>query len=230
MLTSSPSRGRVDLTLTVFVTGVVVASLYAARPAPAVHAGDTGRVSPSARVLSWARVAGGPFALGIGLMVIGAWLGRARRRQRLTTVPHPDGPAATGRGASDLRSEDPVALARELLAGSAGRIGQLRGAPLERDAARWCTKLDELLEQDVPALLELGPALAVCLGAVRYAELMGACAGCERNAARAWSALTDGAFGEVPSCLERAATSLAYARTLLSPESGDGARPGKEAS
>jgi len=37
----------------------------------------------------------------------------------------------------------------------------------------------------------------------------------ERNAARAWSALTDQVYSEVPSCLDRARTAAAHAAELL---------------
>ncbi len=225
MTNSGPSRHRFDPTLVVFLTGVVVASLYAARPAPTAETTGSQRASPSARLLDWARVAGVPFAAGVGLMVVGAWLGRARRRRRLAPLPRRDEPAGARRADSGRTDEDPVALASVLLARSAHRLERLCGAPPQPETQAGRVQLDELLEHDVPGLLELGPALAVRLGTVRYAQFMGAYAGCERNAARAWSALVDGALDEVPPALDRAMSSLALAQTHLSPGPGDGARP-----
>ena len=229
---SSSSRRRLDVTHALFVTGVVVASLYAARPAPIAETTGGAPESPAVRLLGWVRVAGGPFALGVGLMALGAWLGRARRSRHFSTGSGQKEGTTAERTASDSSSHDPVALAARLLAHSAARLEKRRGVPQQQDTAVWRAALDELLEQDVPALLELGPALRLRLGAVRYAELMDACAGCERNAARAWSALTDGALDEVPPSLERAETSLALARSRLHREAGagDGAGPGNEAS
>ena len=215
MPVSRTRRTRFDPTLVVFVVGVVLASLFAARPAPVAESAGSDRPSPWARVLDWARVAGAPFAGGVGLMVVGAWLERSRRRRRLTSLPMRDELTATGDAVSTGREADPVELASTLLARSAHRLEQLREAQLEPEIRAGRAQLDELLEHDVPAVLELGTALAARLGAVRYAEFMGAYAGCERNAARAWSALADEALGEVPPSLDRATTSLALARTYL---------------
>jgi hypothetical protein len=224
MPASRARRSRLDPTLVVFVVGVVLASLYAARPAPVTESVDSGRPSPWTRVLDWARVAGAPFAGGVGLMVVGAWLGRARRRRRLTSSSRREELTATADAVSTGREVDPIELASTLLARSADRLEQLRDAQLEPEVWAGRAQLDELLEHDVPAVLELGTALAAQLGAVRYAEFMGAYAGCERNAARAWSALTDEALDEVPPSLERATTSLALARSYLGQEARDGAR------
>jgi hypothetical protein len=219
------ARHSVDPTVVVFVVGVVVASLYAARPAPNDEPVGSAPATPAARVLGWARVAGVPFAAGVGLMVVGAWLGRVRRRRRLRAPRRSGESKAIADGSAGPNEEDPVAVASALIARSARRLAWLRESPLGPEMQAGRAQLDELLERDVPALLELGPVVAMRLGAVRYAEFMGAYAGCERNAARAWSALTDGAFDEVPPSVDRAISSLAMAAKYLVGDSGDGVEP-----
>ncbi|MEO0323839.1 MAG: hypothetical protein AAF447_12840 [Myxococcota bacterium] len=67
----------------------------------------------------------------------------------------------------------------------------------------------------VPDVLELRAALMDALGLEAFASMIGHFASMERNAARAWSALTDEAWAEVGPCLDRAREGLQRARDAL---------------
>ncbi len=75
--------------------------------------------------------------------------------------------------------------------------------------------LDEILESDVTDFLAQREALIAELGLSKFAEMIGHFAAMERNVARSWSALTDGADHEVPACIERARTGIRQARESL---------------
>ena len=74
--------------------------------------------------------------------------------------------------------------------------------------------LDELLTDTVPDFLDHREELIEKLGLETFAELIGQFASMERGAARAWSAITDEAWGEVGPSLDKAKSSLAAARDI----------------
>ncbi len=67
----------------------------------------------------------------------------------------------------------------------------------------------------MPELLEQRLSLVAELGLARYAEMIGQFASMERNAARAWSAITDGALEEAAASVVRAKKGLEEARALI---------------
>lgn len=181
-----------------FVIGLLLATTQA------VFIPDAGE-GLAARVGAWFDAVGVVFLLGLAMMVAGAVLAR-----RAATKP--SGGVADDGAAAAL---DPVAVAAELLAALDTTLAPLDGENLGADSARRAAlkaALDDVLEEKVSDFLELRPALMDAVGLEVFAEMIGHFASMERNAARAWSALTDEAYAEVGPCLDRARASLRRAR------------------
>lgn len=187
-----------------FVSGLLISVTQAAY-IPEAGEGLTARVG------AWFDVVGTTFLLGLSQMVVGAFLTRAAAAAALQG-------AAKEAEAGDGVAPDPVAAAGALLAGLASTLAPLSAADLEGDRTRQSTlkaALDEVLEDQVPDVLELRAALMDALGLESFATMIGHFASMERNAARAWSALTDEAWAEVGPCLDRAREGLQRARDAL---------------
>jgi hypothetical protein len=171
-----------------FFAGIGVASVYASYPAhPDVEEGE--EPSPSARISAWADGAGVGFGIGAILMITGAVV---VRRDRGTT----EGPGG-GRAGHAERAPDTVRKIRERLEG-------LPVDELPERAAEVQAGLDEILEELAPSVIDRREALIASMGLGPFAEMIGQFSTIERNAARAWSALIDEAYDEVPGCVERA--------------------------
>lgn len=204
-----------------FVTGVIVSSCFAARAVTPTASGPDGVITAKDRVQAWGEAAGAPFAVGVVLMVAGGVLARRRRRGGMAQgTEHPGG---APEGAVDLALEGEAPHAR-VATGShrpPRRIVQaIRGklAVLGADSAPEAVfaAVDDILENDIPELLEQRQALIDDLGLAKFAEMIGHFAMMERNVARAWSAITDGAVGEIPECLSRAKLGIEMAGRSLS--------------
>lgn len=187
----------------VFVIGVILSSWYAARyvPASAIHgSGAAGHITSMDRLDAWADVAGAPFAVGAVLMVVGGIV--ARRAMARTARSH-----ATAAG-------EEVVDTHTMLSHIDTAIAALpTGDPAQHaDALRH--QLDVLLDELIPAFLDARQRHELSLGSAGYAELSSAFASTERGLARAWSALTDEAWAEVPPCLDSAKQSIAQALSL----------------
>lgn len=84
------------------------------------------------------------------------------------------------------------------------------------DTETWSHSLGELLEEDIPRLLEQRERLIAERGLAWFAEVIGAFARFERNVARAWSALTDGSPAEARASVARARRAITQAESLAS--------------
>ena len=84
------------------------------------------------------------------------------------------------------------------------------------DTATWTHSLSELLDDEIPKLLEQRDRLIAQRGLGWFAEAIGTFARFERNVARAWSALVDGAPEEARSSLARARQALEQTRAQFS--------------
>lgn len=189
----------------IFVAGVIVSSWYAARfvPAGAIHgSGPHGAVTSMDRLEAWGHLAGLPFGGGALLMIVG---GVIARRAMAKSVHHEG--QAEGVPAS---REDTHAM---LLAISAAVAALPAGAP-EQHADALRHDLDKLLDEMIPAFLEQQQRHLVHLGPGLFIEMNSAFASAERGLARAWSALTDEAWAEVPPCLETAKQAIGKAVEL----------------
>ncbi len=192
----------------VFVAGVIIAGCYAAKLAP-IEAGEgsgpEGAVTIGDRVGSWWDGAGIPFSVGVLLMVGGGILGR--RIEKLDNAP-PDASAdaATKPKGSPSSVLDEISEALEAL--PAGHLA--KSVEDARDG------LDRVLEELVPRFLNHRPRMIAEMGLEHFAEMIGHFASLERNAARAWSALTDGVPSEAEVALERAKMALSSAKKALS--------------
>jgi hypothetical protein len=196
--------------LIVFIVGLLVAGTYAGRPPnPDVPEGQT--ATAGQRLTTWWDLAGLPFLVGLGVMVAGGVI--ARRGHRQANIPKPE----DGYGAHNLEN-----TLDELAESFSG----LPTEQVESHASEIRTTLDNLLEERVPALLIHREALVERLGLARYAEMIGHFSAMERNAARAWSALTDEQWDEVPAALEKARASLDAARSAARGHTEGGASPG----
>ncbi len=133
------------------------------------------------------------FAAAVAAMVVGIVLKRADRPKAADV--------ATGRAgdAGGLRA-DLVATAEA----AAKLETQVDG--LDADAIH--TALDPILSGPIYRVVEGRELLAVQLGAVGFADMMGAFSNGERALNRAWSAAVDGNVEEARACVHRAAPAL----------------------
>ncbi len=176
-----------------FILGVIIASCFAAFPV--TEKGDDGKaLTGGARLEAWASHAGMQTAIGLILVVAGGLMARSGRKPKETDT------AATAEG-------DP----RTMLDGFQARLEGLDITDVGKNHATLHESLDALLEEEVPAFLEHRQAMIDKLGLATFAEMIGQFAGMERNAARAWSAITDEVWGEVPPCIDRAKIFLGHA-------------------
>jgi hypothetical protein len=205
-----------------FVAGVIVSSCFAARAVSPVGTGQDGQVTSMDRISAWASVAGAPFGVGVVLMLAGGVLARRRRS------------AGAGQGTEHLGGAPEGAVDRALEGqggGSDRALGRKRRDPAaimgdirdklatiaaDPDATQTVfSSLDDIVENDVAEFLEHRQALIDDLGLAKFAEMIGHFAMMERNVARAWSAITDGALGEVPNCIERAQLGIEMAEATF---------------
>ena len=183
----------------IFVAGVIVSSWYAARyipPASIQGSGKDGAITSMDRLEAWGGVAGAPFAGGALLMMAGGII--ARR-----AMAHQAKAGALGDG----EQQD----THTMLAGIEAAIAALPEGDPKQHAEDLRKQLDVLLDEMIPEFLDARQRHELHLSVVGYAELSSAFASTERGLARAWSALTDESWAEVPPCIEAAKQSIAQA-------------------
>ena len=205
-----------------FVAGVIVSSCFAARAVSPAGTGKDGQVTPRDRISAWAGVAGVPFGMDVVLMVAGGLL--ARRRRGVGAGQGTERRGGAPEGAVDRASEG-QRVGSDRSIGEAHRdprsiVGDIRDklAVIAADPAateKIFASLDDIVENDVAEFLEYRQALIDELGLAKFAEMIGHFAMMERNVARAWSAITDGAPFEVPDCIERAQLGIKMADEVL---------------
>lgn len=185
--------------LLIFVAGVTLSSWYAARLVPdaeiRARMDHSGEINAGDRLVAWGNAAGLPFGAGTILMVAGAII--ARRSQK---KPGAD-MALTG------ETIDTLAALQSIRA-------VVDGLEWHEDAKSRTglhEALDQLLEEEIPEFLSHQEHHMEGLGQLAYAEMSSALASTERALARAWSAMTDEAWDEVPTCLDTAKASMAIA-------------------
>lgn len=185
-----------------FLVGIVVAGTFAARVVPPqVPEGETaGAVD---RIEAWGNTAGPGFAVGAILMIAGVVLVRV-----------------TGRVGASLPAGKPgyAGTPDTLLVSIIDRLGDIPLNSVKQDSKVVKEALDQVLEELVPNLLDGREALIARLGLSRFAEMMSSFAVMERNSGRAWSALIDECYDEVPECVERARGGAAQALAVLTTE------------
>ena len=179
------------LAMPLFILGVIIAGSYAAFPVRAPKEGP--KLTATQRLSQWGSKSGLPFGIGLVMVVAGGLLGRRRGKGGATTK---DGPQSSP---------------GELLTKIHAKLSALPRTDIEKDRRVVHETLDEILEELVPAFIEHRAAMIDSLGLGAFAEMIGQFAGMERNAARAWSCLTDEVYDEVPGCLEKADTALGHA-------------------
>jgi hypothetical protein len=182
------------LGMPMFLLGVLIAACFASFPVRTPQ----GEKAPiwSERLGTWGESAGAPFALGLVLIVAGGLMSRAAARKARR---EPQAAAAGGPPRVDPRT---------LLGRIQTRLAGLTSEAGPKTATALHAELDTILEEEVPAFLEHRQSMIDALGLGTFAELIGQFATMERNAARAWSAITDEAWDEVAPSLERARTGL----------------------
>jgi hypothetical protein len=191
----------------VFVAGVIISACYAARLAPVETgegSGPEGAVTVTDRLGSWWGAAGVPFSVGVILMVGGGLLGR--RIEKLRHAPKD----AAAENVNEPKGSPSAVLDEIDEALQALPAGHLSGSVEEAQDG-----LDRVLEELVPRFLNHRPRMIAEMGLEKFAEMIGHFASLERNAARAWSALTDGVPSEAEVALERAKMALSSAKKAL---------------
>lgn len=198
-----------QLGFVLFLVGLTVASWFASKVVePPSRDGQAAeeRPDPIGTVTRWAGDAGLPFAAGLALMIAGGVI--ARREQRaaaLVAREAADGPAKPGGGAATVLP---------MLDAIADRLDALDPSGLPDGAQELADAIDDLLTEQVPEVIERREALIDALGLETFAEMIGHFATMERAAARAWSAITDEAWDEVATSLERAKRGIHRAREI----------------
>jgi len=187
-----------------FVAGLTVASWYAAY----IPEG-TG----SERIGNFFSAVGLQFGLGFAAMLAGVAMARFSKKRE---DPSTESEGATSDAAGAMKQ---VQLISDRLA----ELTEGEELTVERVAGRsdqLAAKIDLILSEDVPVFLDARPEIIEKYGLETFAELIGHFAVMERATARAWSAITDQAWDEVPPSLEKA--QAAIARAL---EVAQGAKP-----
>lgn len=182
------------LGMPMFLLGVLIAACFASFPVRTA-AGEQAPVW-SERLGTWGESAGAPFAVGLVLIVAGGLMSRAAARKARRE------PQATAAGGA------PRVDPRTLLGRMQTRLAGLTSEAGPKTATALHAELDTILEEEVPAFLEHRQSMIDALGLGTFAELIGQFATMERNAGRAWSAITDEAWDEVGPSLERARAGL----------------------
>lgn len=187
----------------IFAAGLTVAGWYASL----VPRGE--ELVGTARITAWFDQGGPPFLVGIALMIIGGVI--ARRAGKMAAKK-----AAGGQGEGDgpYRGGEGPKPVLALLDEMVETLQPLSADGLPDGRKELADTLDALLADTVPDFLDQREALIEKLGLETFAEMIGHFASMERGAARAWSALTDEAWGEVGPSLEKAKAGILAARDV----------------
>lgn len=185
----------------VFLVGLTVASWFASKVVPAEE--GTGAL---AKIGVWGADAGLFFAVGILLMVVGGVI--ARRANK------PEKPKGKTEGESDKETTG-LEGAMKLLDDMSERLSALDASTLPEGGQALADELDAILSDQIPDFLDHRTLLIDRLGLATFAEMIGSFAQMERGAARAWSAITDEAWAEVPPSLDKARTAVKRARAAF---------------
>lgn len=181
-----------------FLVGCTFATGYAARHMPDDQieaSGDEGAITPMDRLSAWGGIAGLEFLGGFALMVAGGVVARRAGKAGATERQAKRG---------DRKSF------KEQLESMASTLEGLPEEATVENAKATQSKLDELLEERIPAFVDDRLLMVEELGLERYAAMTGTFAGMERSTARAWSAITDECLGEVGPSLARAKEALGH--------------------
>lgn len=179
-----------------FVVGIIVASCFAARAVDPKPTEPGGQVTAGMRIGAWWNAAGWPFVAGMVLVVAGGIVARRKTSEE-------------GEAADAGRSPEKV------LGVIIEKLAEMPDRADEKNAQSLHTALDDVLERHVPDFLDARTAMIDRMGLGPFAEMISQFASFERNAGRAWSALTDEAFDEVGPCLERARAAAGRTQSLL---------------
>lgn len=189
----------------VFLAGLTIASWFASKIVPAEDGAGA-----LAKVGAWASDSGLFFAGGIALIVIGGVIARrAQRPPPKAEGPEKEGPYRGGPEATGLEA------AIELLDSMSSKLEALDATSLPGGSEALAGELDSMLSDQIPDFLEHRKLMIDRLGLATFAEMIGSFAQMERGTARAWSAITDEAWAEVPPSLERAKRAAKRARELF---------------
>ncbi|MDH5493885.1 MAG: hypothetical protein OEY14_18185 [Myxococcales bacterium] len=201
----------------VFLCGITLSSWYAARALSEEEIRESAgippleEIQPMDRLTAWGAEAGMPFLAGLSLIIVGGVVARRGGKRRRKPRPSEDRRFGSSEASEELEPEaSPLAMLRVM----AARIEGLPAGSAQEHRERLLEVLDDLLEEKIPELLEHREEMIEELGLGAFAGMIGSFAAMERNVARAWSAITDEVYGEVPPCLERAALSLGEAVTI----------------
>ena len=190
-----------------FVVGLTVASWYASYVPEGVGA---------ARIGNWFDAVGLRFVAGFATMLVGVALARLAGR-----TDGPEEHAAEANAPTAAGAMEKVRGIRDRIDGFVAR--ELSPKDVAADAQALAADLDHLLNEDVPVFLDARPRVIDRYGLATFAELIGHFAVMERAIARAWSAITDEAFQEVPPALDKAQAAIHRAC-----EVADGAEAARE--
>jgi hypothetical protein len=165
--------------------------------------------SPGRRFSDWLQQAGGPFLLGIILLVVGAVL--ARKEARAAALGHTD---KTYKGSRDKGAVDFGELLGELnsdLAEANARVAKVAEVTDgDFDELRYLIK--NLQYDKFEPLIESRVRVEARFGVAGFAAIFGPLSAGERQMNRAWSALVDRHWGEASESLKRSARSLLAAQ------------------
>mgnify|MGYP004334155627 FL=1 len=161
--------------------------------------------SPGRRFSDWLQQAGGPFALGIILLIVGALL--ARKEARAAAL---GGSEKVYKGARDKAAVDFGQLLQELnddLKGANERVAQV-SEPSDDDFEQLRYLIKNLQYDKFEPLIESRVRVEARFGVAGFAAIFGPLSAGERQLNRAWSALVDRHWPEAKDSLSRSARSL----------------------
>ena len=161
--------------------------------------------SPGRRFSDWLQQAGGPFALGIILLIVGALL--ARKEARAAAL---GGSEKVYKGARNKAAVDFGQLLQELnddLKGANERVAEV-SEPSEDDFEQLRYLIKNLQYDKFEPLIESRVRVEARFGVAGFAAIFGPLSAGERQLNRAWSALVDRHWPEAKDSLSRSARSL----------------------
>ena len=188
----------------IFVIGLIYAAWFAAYLPKAPEPAEGEEAAPLVgldRVGAWGSDVGTRFGGGIAFMIIGGLMARAGRKSSGNAKA--DSPGYRD-NAAEAESDYVTTLSEIVAKLDAVLESDASAEDVEKRSQPIGEQLAIILEEQVPDFLDSRQAMIDDLGLERFAGMIGHFASMERAAARAWSALTDEAWHEVPPSIERA--------------------------
>lgn len=163
---------------------------------------------PDVRLNAWMGEAGGGFAAGLVLVVLGAFMSRSAHRKALQE------------GGGDGNKDDAGPVDFGVLLASVGEevsklAEELSAIDNNAELHPYMDRISTLQLEPIEAMIQAAPRLQIRFGMQGFAQLFDPLSTAERKVNRAWSALADSHVPEATDSIKRASTALAQAQGVL---------------